>query len=152
MQASSGNHYNIDAVIPEDDVKENVLFLSILATLGKELSSNIIEWFKKFNIVSAIHDFGYNFYTIEKLKTDKQFFNWVSLFLKYLEIANLSTIEEDISTKQNEDKNDNKKTQAKKNRIVSYHRKYDENNILVDKNALLQENSEYLDNEDGDSD
>ena len=76
----------------EDDVKENVLFLSLLATLGKELSSNIIEWFKKFNIVSAIHDFGYNFYTIEKLKTDKQFFNWVSLFLKYLEIANLSTI------------------------------------------------------------
>jgi AAA15 family ATPase/GTPase len=121
-----------EGVGKEEDVKENVLFLSLLATLGKEASSNIIEWFKKFNIVSAIHDFGYNFYTIEKLKTDKQFFNWVSLFLKYLEIANLSTIEEDVAIQQNDDKKDNKKTEAKKNRIVSYHRKYDENNILVD--------------------
>lgn len=116
----------------EDDVKENVLFLSLLATLGKEISSNIIEWYKKFNIVTAIHDLGYNFYTIEKLKNDKQFFNWVSLFLKYLEISNLSAIEEEVSLKENDDKNINKKIQAKRNRLVSYHRKYDENNILVD--------------------
>jgi len=116
----------------EDDVKENVLFLSLLATLGKEVSSNIIEWFKKFNIVTAIHDLGYNFYTIEKLKNDKQFFNWVSLFLKYLEISNLSAIEEEVAMKQNDDKNINKKNQTKRNRLVSYHRKYDENNILVD--------------------
>lgn len=121
-----------EGVGKEDDVKENVLFLSLLATLGKETSSNIIEWFKKFNIVTAIHDLGYNFYTIEKLKTDKQFFNWVLLFLKYLEISNLSTIEEDVALKQNDDKNVNKKIQAKRNRLVSYHRKYDENNILVD--------------------
>jgi hypothetical protein len=121
----------------EEDVKENVLFLSLLATLGKETSSDIIDWFKKFNIVTAIHDFGYNFYTIDKLKNDKQFFNWVLHFVKYLEISNLSTIEEDISSlktqrdSEKEDKNKNK-TQPKRNRIVSYHRKYDENNVLVD--------------------
>jgi AAA15 family ATPase/GTPase len=112
----------------EEDVKENVLFLSLLATLGKEVSSNIIEWFKKFNIVTAIHDFGYNYYTIDKLKTDKQFFNWVSLFLKYLEIANLSTVEDDKVLTQN----DHNKSQIKRNKIISYHRKYDENNVLVD--------------------
>ena len=117
----------------EEDVKENVLFLSLLATLGKEISSDIIEWIKKFNIVTAVHDFAYNIYTIEKLKNDKQFYNWVLHFVKYLEISSLSTIEEELSnTNQNDDKNINKQAQAKRNRLVSYHRKYDENNVLVD--------------------
>lgn len=57
-----------------EDVKENVLFLSVLATLGKEISTNIVEWFKKFNFVNGIHDRGHKRYTIDKLKSDKQFF------------------------------------------------------------------------------
>jgi len=60
----------------EEDVKENVLFLSLLATLGKEISTNIVDWFKKFNFVNGIHDRGHKRYTIDKLKSDKQFFNW----------------------------------------------------------------------------
>ena len=80
----------------EEDVKENVLFLSILATLGKEISSNIIDWFKKFNIINGIHDRGHKRYTIDKLKEDKNFFNWVLHFIKYLEISNLATTEEDV--------------------------------------------------------
>ncbi|MBK8417086.1 MAG: hypothetical protein IPL22_22760 [Bacteroidetes bacterium] len=81
----------------EEDVKENVLFLSLLATLGKETSTNIVDWFKKFNFVNGIHDRGHKRYTIDKLKSDKQFFNWVLHFIKYLEIANLSTTEEDVN-------------------------------------------------------
>ena len=68
----------------EEDVKENVLFLSVLATLGKETSSSIVEWFKKFNIINGIHDRGHKRYTIDKLKSDKNFFNWVLHFIKYL--------------------------------------------------------------------
>jgi len=81
----------------EEDVKENVLFLSLLATLGKEISTNIVDWFKKFNFVNGIHDRGHKRYTIDKLKSDKQFFNWALHFVKYLEIANLSTTEEDVN-------------------------------------------------------
>jgi AAA15 family ATPase/GTPase len=35
----------------ELDVKDNVLFLSLLATLGKETSSSIVDWFKKLNFM-----------------------------------------------------------------------------------------------------
>jgi len=106
-----------------EDVKENVLFLSLLATLGKEISSSIIDWFKNFNIVNGIHDLGHKRYTINKLKTDKEFFNWVLHFIKYLEITNLS-IEED------------KLNDLDLDHLITYHRKFDENNILVDSVAF----------------
>jgi AAA15 family ATPase/GTPase len=132
----------------EDDVKENVLFLSLLATLGKETSTSIVDWFKKFNFVNGIHDRGHKRYTIDKLKSDKQFFNWVLHFVKYLEIANLSTTEEDVNEidfenlreKEGDEEIINLLTsiqkiqskQPKRDQLITYHRKYDENNVLVD--------------------
>ncbi|MBK6642441.1 MAG: hypothetical protein IPG39_15055 [Bacteroidetes bacterium] len=81
----------------ETDAKENVLFLSLLATLGKETSSTVVEWFKKINFINGIHDQGQKRYTIDKLKNDKTFLNWVLHFIKYLEISNLSTTEADVN-------------------------------------------------------
>ena len=111
----------------ENDVKENVLFLSVLATFGKEVSSNIVEWFNNFNIINATHDIDYKKYTINELKSDKNFFNWVLHFIKYLEISSLSTSEENVN-----DFEDVKNKKPKKDVLVSYHRKYDENNMLID--------------------
>lgn len=132
----------------EEDVKENVLFISLLATLGKETSSNVVNWFKKFNFVNGIHDRGHKRYTIDKLKSDKQFFNWVLHFVKYLDIANLSTTEEvvseiDLETLKEKGKDEEiinlltgiQKIQAKqpkRDRLITYHRKYDERNVLID--------------------
>jgi len=132
----------------EEDVKENVLFLSLLATLGKEISTNIVDWFKKFNFVNGIHDRGHKRYTIDKLKSDKQFFNWALHFVKYLEIANLSTTEEDVNgidldilrEKEKDEELINLLTsiqkiqskQPKRDQLITFHRKYDENNVLVD--------------------
>lgn len=132
----------------EDDVKENVLFISVLATLGKETSSSIVEWFKKFNIINGIHDRGHKRYTIDKLKSDKNFLNWVLHFIKYLEISNLTTTEEDVNEidietlreKENDEDLINlltsihkiKSRQTKRDQLKTYHRKYDENNVLID--------------------
>jgi AAA15 family ATPase/GTPase len=132
----------------EEDVKENVLFLSVLATLGKETSSSIVEWFKKLNIINGIHDRGHKRYTIDKLKSDKYFFNWVLHFIKYLEISNLTTTEEDVNeidleTLREKEKDEEiinlftsihkiQSKQPKRDQLITYHRKYDENNVLVD--------------------
>ena len=132
----------------EEDVKENVLFLSLLATLGKETSTTIVDWFKKFNFVNGIHDRGHKRYTIDKLKSDKQFFNWVLHFVKYLEIANLSTTVEDVNeidleTLREKEKDEEiinlltsiqkiQSKQPKRDQLITFHRKYDENNVLVD--------------------
>jgi hypothetical protein len=137
-----------EALGKETDVKENVLFLSLLATLGKETSSSIVEWFKKFNFVNGIHDRGHKRYTIDKLKSDKNFFNWVLHFIKYLEISSLSTSEEDVNDidlevlkeKEKDEEIINLLTsihkiqskQPKRDQLITYHRKYDENNILID--------------------
>lgn len=132
----------------EDDVRENVLFLSLLATFGKETSANVVEWFKKFNFVNGIHDRGHKRYTIDKLKSDKQFFNWVLHFVKYLEIVNLSTTEEDVNeldleTLKEKGKDEEiinlltsiqkiQSKQPKRDQLITFHRQYDENNVLVD--------------------
>ena len=132
----------------EEDVKENVLFLSYLASLGKETSTNIVDWFKKFNFVNGIHDRGHKRFTIDKLKSDKQFFLWVLNFMKYLEIVNLATTEEDVDeidleTLREKEKDEEiinllssiqkiQSKQPKRDQLITFHRKYDENNVLVD--------------------
>jgi len=132
----------------DKDVKENVLFLSLLATLGKETSTGIVDWFKKFNFVNGIHDRGHKRYTIDKLKTDSQFFTWVLHFIKYLEISNLATTEEDVSeidleSLRNKEKDEEiisllssiqkiQSKQPKRDQLITYHRKYDENNVMID--------------------
>lgn len=136
-----------EALGKEEDVKENVLFLSVLATLGKETSTSIVEWFKNFNIINGIYDRGHKRYTIDKLKSDKNFFNWVLHFIKYLEISNLSTTEEDVNEIEidfnalKEKKDDEEiinilssinPKKSKRDFLLTYHRKYDENNILID--------------------
>ena len=132
----------------EEDVKENVLFLSLLATLNKEISSNIVDWFKTLGFINGIHDRGHKRYTINKLKNDEIFLNWVTHFIKYLEISNLSTTEEDVNDfdlemlkKQEKDEEfinlmtSIQKIQSKQPRrdqLITYHRKYDNNNMLID--------------------
>ena len=129
----------------ENDVKENVLFLSVLATFGKEVSSNIIQWFKNFNLINATYDNRHKKYTVDKLKTDKDFFNWVLHFIKYLEISSLSTGEEDVNSLEIVFTNASNESQevanlpasiknekSKRDFLLSYHRKYDDNNMLID--------------------
>lgn len=132
----------------EGDVKSNVLFISLLATFGKEISSNIVEWFTNFKFVEGIHDRGHKRYTIDKLKDDKKFFNWVLHFIKYLEISNLATTVEDVNNidfeilkeKEKDEEIINLLTsiqkvtskQPKRDQLITYHRKYDENNVLID--------------------
>ena len=133
----------------EEDVKENVLFISFLASHNKtDISVSIVDWFKKFNFVNGIHDRGHKRYTIDKLKSDKKFYNWVLHFIKYLEISNLSTTEEEfneidlenLKIKEKDEEIINLFTsikniqskQPKRDQLITFHRKYDENNLLVD--------------------
>lgn len=132
----------------EGDVKENVLFLSLLATLGKEIAGCVVDWFKKFNFVNGMHDRGHKRYTIDKLKTDSRFFEWVLHFVRYLEIAHLSTTEEevddiDFNTLREKEKDEEiinlltsiqkiQSKQPKRDQLITYHRRYDKDHVLLD--------------------
>lgn len=132
----------------EESAKSNVLFLTLVAQLNGKTANEIIDWFKGFNQINGIHDRGHKRYTIDKLKSDKLFFNWILHFLKYLEISNISTTEEDVNDLDLETLREKEKDeeiinlltsiqkfaakQPRRDQIITHHRKYDENNVLID--------------------
>ncbi|MBL0336734.1 MAG: ATP-binding protein [Chitinophagaceae bacterium] len=65
----------------EDNTKENVLFLTLIAPLNGKVSNEIVNWFKNFNYINGIHDRGHKRYTIDKLKSDKSFLIGHSILL-----------------------------------------------------------------------
>ncbi len=128
--------------------KNNVLFLTLVAQFNGEISNGVLEWFKNFNVISGIHDRSYKKYTINKLKQDEDFQKWANSFVKFLEISKLTTAEEDISQVDIEKLKEHGKDeelidllttihkiqskQPKRDQLITWHRKYDNNNILVD--------------------
>tara|TARA_R110001592_G_scaffold40582_8_gene133151 strand:+ start:8390 stop:9691 length:1302 start_codon:yes stop_codon:yes gene_type:complete len=132
----------------EKRTKENVLFLSLVAQLNGDVSNKIIDWFKNLNLISGIHDRSYKRYTIDRLKSDKDFLKWLSDFINFLEITKLSTAEEevediDLETLKKKEKDEEilnffsslqrlQSKQPRRDRIITWHRKFDKNNILVD--------------------
>ncbi len=132
----------------EKRTKDNVLFLSLIAQLNGDISNKIIDWFKNLNLISGIHDRSYKRYTIDKLKEDKDFLKWLSDFISFLEITQLSTTEEevediDLETLKKKGKDEEiinflsslqklQSKQPRRDRIITWHRKFDKNNLLVD--------------------
>jgi len=96
----------------KNDVNSNVLFLSYLAQNNAKISSEIFDWFENLNTVSGLVNIQYKNVTKELLKTDKKFKLWLSVAVKFLNITNIDTT------------NDNK--------IVTYHNKFDKNDIIID--------------------
>lgn len=128
--------------------KDNVLFLSLVAQFNGEISNNVINWFDNINFISGIQDTGYGIYTIKKLKDDVNFKKWLSLIIRTLEISNITTeeteLKEDDINKILKKTNDKSivnffdalsklnKNDTKQLQISTWHKKYDENNLLID--------------------
>jgi AAA15 family ATPase/GTPase len=142
----------------ESKTRANVLYLSLVAQFNGEISNNVIEWFNNVNFISGLQDVGYGIYTIEKLKKDANFNKWLSLIIRTLEISNITIEEielkeEDINkiVKKTNDKslanffdalNKLKQGGTKKIKISTWHKKYDENNLLIDTIPFDFENQE----------
>ena len=126
--------------------KDNVLFITLVAQLNGNISNQIISWFKKINCVKSASDDNYKSYTIKALKDDSSFLTWVNHFTKYLEISNLTTSEKDfplIDFKKFKSKDKEiigllkniqgiASKQPKPNKVITWHKKYDDNNFLID--------------------
>ena len=95
------------------EVNENVLFLSHLAQYNQPISKEIFQWFNNANAIDGIDEQLYSTFTAELLKEDNNFKEWATIALKYLEIANIEAGEQD-------------------GEIITYHRKFDENNLIVE--------------------
>lgn len=96
----------------KEEVNSNVLFISHLAQNNQPISRKIFEWFASINVISGLHESFYSKYTAKLLKQDVKFKKWSTNILRFLEITNLEADESD-------------------GQVVTYHNKYDENNILI---------------------
>ena len=114
-----------EGVDKEKNLLNSVLFLTLNAQLKGELSSRIVHWFINTNHITGLNDRGYNKYTTDKLKKDANFHHWVSQFLRYLEITNVSTREDETKPSENAQKD-------KKIVLETHHRAYNEDNVFVD--------------------
>lgn len=101
----------------KNDVNSNVLLISHLAQNNQIISKNVVNWFSRINVISGLYDLNYSKYTANLLISDASFKKWTSLALKYLEITNIEAGE-------------------KEGEIITYHNKYDEQNLLIDSVAF----------------
>jgi len=99
----------------KNDVNSNVLFLSYLAQNNAKQASIIFEGFSNLNVINGLDEDYYKNAT-QTLLNFPQFKTWLNLAVRFLEI---STIE---STKEKS--------------IISYHNKFDNNNVIIDSVAF----------------
>jgi AAA15 family ATPase/GTPase len=103
---SEGNKY-------KNAVPSNVLFLSYLAQNNAKESTSILNWFKDLNVISGLEDAYHKNATKFLLENpDSGFKAWLGLAVRFLEISNIGI--------------------AEKKDIITYHNKFDENNVVVE--------------------
>ncbi|RLD61065.1 MAG: ATP-binding protein, partial [Bacteroidetes bacterium] len=71
----------------EEATNENRLFISLVAQLGGEISKQIIEWFKKYNVLSGLDHKDYNGFTLRMLHKKHDGCNESLALFKKLELG-----------------------------------------------------------------
>lgn len=112
---SEGNKY-------KKDVNSNVLFISYLAQNNSKESSKVVEWFFNVNVISGLDDSNHKNATSQLLTKSKKFKAWLNLAVRFLEISNIDT--------------------TKDKDLVTYHNKFDDNNVIIDSVAFDFETDE----------
>lgn len=100
----------IEGIKYKDEVNSNVLFISHLAQYNGKESSIIFDWFLNLNIVSGLDHKHHKSITEKLLSSSEKFKLWLTQAVKFLDITNI---------------------ELSNNNIVTYHNKYDKNNIIT---------------------
>lgn len=95
----------------KNSVNQNILFISYLAQNNTKVASEIFDWFKNLNTVTAIVNKNYEKVTKSLLSNDPKFKIWLSYAVNFLNISNVEI--------------------DSQNKIITYHNKFDDNNLLV---------------------
>ena len=128
----------------EDKTRPNALFLSVVAQFNGEISTKVISWFRKLNMVHGIKDDLYYGLTVDMLQ-NKKTSNIILSFMKYADLGiNNLKIKElendfsefDISNLSKKGKKEFKETleelkSEKLTDVITYHNKYDDNKNIV---------------------
>ena len=98
------------------------MLISHLAQNNQNIARIVFTWFSNINVISGLYVDNYYKFTTDLLENDSGFKKWASKALKYLEITNVETGE-------------------REGEIITYHNKYDGDNLLIDSvpfNSLIE--------------
>ena len=75
-----------------EKTRPNALFLSVVAQFNGEISTKILKWFKRFNIISGLDDGNYFIFALDQFEKE----DFKQKHLQYLKIADLGIDDEDV--------------------------------------------------------
>ena len=108
----------------KESVNPNVLFLSYLSQNNAPISSEIFQWFDNVYVISGLYNKHFESVTKSLLLVNNENFRkWLSVAVKFLNIANIAINSEN-------------------KRIIAYHNKFDKNNIIKENVAFDLESEE----------
>jgi len=76
--------------------RDNVPFVSVLASFNGLHSGNVISWFKNLNVISGIQEAGFKNFTMDLIRESKEFNEWAVDVLKSFQISGLSVEEVEL--------------------------------------------------------
>ncbi len=126
----------------EDKIRDNSLFLVVVANFNGKISKIVLDWFNNFNIISNLKSEKFKFYSFDKLKDknfkDKNFKDKIVNMIKDADIDIYDIINKKVSFEELEMDEKNLKKIPQKlledlrdkglNRVETVHMKYDKNN------------------------
>jgi len=79
-----------------EKTREDALFLSVVAQFNGEISEKIFKWFDKFNILSSIESYKFEFYSFDKLE-DNKFKDRIVNFIKSADVGIYDILKKKVS-------------------------------------------------------
>ncbi|MFJ2452228.1 ATP/GTP-binding protein [Pseudomonas protegens] len=76
--------------------REDVPFLSVVASFNGEHATRVLKWFKKLHIISGSNDHGFKAFTINLLEKDSDFKTWILGFLLNFQIHGINIKESPV--------------------------------------------------------
>ena len=146
--------FKVSDLIANDRIRPNALLLSVAASWNDKLAKKLFDWFRNCNIISGLREEGYEGYSIGRMQKSKENKAKAIKFLKSADLGiedlNVKTLDFDNLPKEFPE---GLKELIKKKRkeekdveflsdVITFHKKFDSNNLFEDYTELSMENDE----------
>ncbi len=146
--------FKVSDLISNDRIRPNALLLSVAASWNDKLAKKIFDWFRRCNTISGLKEEGYEGYSMARIQKNKEYkieaikflksadLGIEDLLIKTLDFDNLpkefpEALKEIIRKKSKEEKDVEFLSD-----VITYHKKFDSNNLFEEYVELSMEKDE----------
>jgi len=143
--------FKVSDLISNDRIRPNSLLLSVAASWNDKLAKKIFYWFRNCNIISGLQEEGYEGYSIGRMQKSKENKAKAIKFLKSADLGiedlNVKTLDFDNLPKEFPEglkeliKKEGKDVEFLSD-VITYHKRFDSNNLFEDYTEFSMENDE----------